>query len=58
MVMNGCHDAGRGLAERREPVGGDFFPALGLASLDGLVDLTRGWRPLPPGRGGRGVRRR
>ncbi|MFB7041618.1 MULTISPECIES: sugar ABC transporter permease [unclassified Streptomyces] len=41
MLLDGCYDAGRGLAERHELVWGDFFLALGLASLNGLVDLTR-----------------
>ncbi|MFH7597847.1 sugar ABC transporter permease [Streptomyces racemochromogenes] len=41
MLLDGCYDAGKGLAVRHELVWGDFFLALGLASLDGLVDLTR-----------------
>ncbi|WP_432111330.1 sugar ABC transporter permease [Streptomyces sp. YPW6] len=41
MLLDGCYDAGRGLAERHELVWGDFFLALGLASLIGLADLTR-----------------
>ncbi|MFI8520100.1 sugar ABC transporter permease [Streptomyces sp. NPDC085481] len=41
MLLDGCYDAGRGLAECHELVWGDFFLALGLASLNGLVDLTR-----------------
>ncbi|WP_438309745.1 sugar ABC transporter permease [Streptomyces sp. HUAS TT3] len=41
MLLDGCYDAGKGLAVRHELVWGDFFLALGLASLDGLVDITR-----------------
>ncbi|MGW2086528.1 sugar ABC transporter permease [Streptomyces sp. NPDC001880] len=41
MLLDGCYDAGRGLAERHELIWGDFFLALGLASLTGLADLTR-----------------
>ncbi|WP_432089211.1 sugar ABC transporter permease [Streptomyces sp. bgisy095] len=41
MLLDGCYDAGRGLAEHHELVWGDFFLALGLASLNGLADLTR-----------------
>ncbi|WP_246042464.1 sugar ABC transporter permease [Streptomyces globosus] len=41
MLLDGCYDAGKGLAVRHELVWGDFFLALGLASLDGLVDISR-----------------
>ncbi|MEU7551938.1 sugar ABC transporter permease [Streptomyces sp. NPDC044571] len=41
MLLDGCYDAGRGLAVRHELVWGDFFLALGLAELAGAVDLTR-----------------
>ncbi|MEU9032341.1 sugar ABC transporter permease [Streptomyces sp. NPDC048383] len=41
MLLNGCYDAGRALAVRHELVWGDFFLALGLAALTGLVDPTR-----------------
>ncbi|WP_030196147.1 hypothetical protein [Streptomyces sp. NRRL S-87] len=41
MLLDGCYDAGKGLAVRHELVWGDFFLALGLASWHGLVDLTR-----------------
>ncbi|MFF4319345.1 sugar ABC transporter permease [Streptomyces sp. NPDC001568] len=41
MLLNGCYDAGRALAVRHELIWGDFFLALGLAALNGLVDLTR-----------------
>ncbi|MFE1559952.1 sugar ABC transporter permease, partial [Streptomyces sp. NPDC058734] len=41
MLLDGCYDAAKGLAVRHELVWGDFFLALGLAALDGLVDLTR-----------------
>ncbi|MEU3049745.1 sugar ABC transporter permease [Streptomyces sp. NPDC006984] len=41
MLLDGCYDAAEGLAERHELIWGDFFLALGLASLNGLVDLTR-----------------
>ncbi|WP_431683067.1 sugar ABC transporter permease [Kitasatospora sp. KL5] len=36
-LLDGCYDAGRGLAVRHELVWGDFFLALGLAVLTGLV---------------------
>ncbi|MDK1473157.1 sugar ABC transporter permease [Streptomyces sp. 549] len=39
MLLDGCYDADRGLATRHELVWGDFFLALGLAALTGLVDL-------------------
>ncbi|MEU6056834.1 sugar ABC transporter permease [Streptomyces sp. NPDC047097] len=38
MLLDGCYDADRGLAVRHELVWGDFFLALGLAALTGLVD--------------------
>ncbi|MGE7388426.1 sugar ABC transporter permease [Streptomyces sp. NPDC004126] len=41
MLLDGCYDAAKGLAVRHELVWGDFFLALGLAALDGLVDITR-----------------
>ncbi|MET9604937.1 sugar ABC transporter permease [Streptomyces sp. NPDC006512] len=40
MLLDGCYDAGRDLAVRHELIWGDFFLALGLAALCGLVDLT------------------
>ncbi|GJF31344.1 hypothetical protein KNE206_40440 [Kitasatospora sp. NE20-6] len=36
-LLDGCYDAERGLAVRHELVWGDFFLALGLAVLTGLV---------------------
>ncbi|MFF3457207.1 sugar ABC transporter permease [Streptomyces sp. NPDC002730] len=39
MLLDGCYDAGRGAAVRHELVWGDFFLALGLAALTGLVDV-------------------
>ncbi|WSP93882.1 sugar ABC transporter permease [Streptomyces sp. NBC_01233] len=41
MLLDGCYDAPKGLAVRHELIWGDFFLALGLAALDGLVDITR-----------------
>ncbi len=41
MLLDGCYDAAKGLAVRHELVWGDFFLALGLAALHGLVDITR-----------------
>ncbi|MFF4422328.1 sugar ABC transporter permease [Streptomyces sp. NPDC001549] len=41
MLLDGCYDAGKELAVRHELVWGDFFLALGLAALHGLVDITR-----------------
>ncbi|OKK22976.1 sugar ABC transporter permease [Streptomyces sp. CB00455] len=41
MLLDGCYDAGKGLAVRHELVWGDFFLALALAALAGAVDLTR-----------------
>ncbi|WP_267245525.1 sugar ABC transporter permease [Streptomyces sp. PR69] len=38
-LLDGCYDAGRGLAVRHELIWGDYFLALGLAALSGLVDL-------------------
>lgn len=40
MLLDGCYDAAKGLAVRHELVWGDFFLALGLAALDGIVDIT------------------
>lgn len=40
MLLDGCYDAAKGLAVRHELVWGDFFLALGLAGLQGLVDIT------------------
>ncbi|MFE2250185.1 sugar ABC transporter permease [Streptomyces lavendulae] len=41
MLLDGCYDAAKGLAVRHELIWGDFFLALALAALDGLVDITR-----------------
>ncbi|WP_412078901.1 sugar ABC transporter permease [Streptomyces xanthophaeus] len=41
MLLDGCYDCGKGLAVRHELIWGDHFLALGLASLEGLVDITR-----------------
>ncbi|MFF4445666.1 sugar ABC transporter permease [Streptomyces sp. NPDC001502] len=41
MLLDGCYDAGKELAVRHELVWGDFFLALGLAALHGVVDITR-----------------
>ncbi|MFF4387330.1 sugar ABC transporter permease [Streptomyces sp. NPDC001552] len=41
MLLDGCYDAGKELAVRHELIWGDFFLALGLAALDGVVDITR-----------------
>ncbi len=41
MLLDGCYDAGKGLAVRHELIWGDFFLALGLAFLAGVVDITR-----------------
>ncbi|MFJ6483368.1 MULTISPECIES: sugar ABC transporter permease [unclassified Streptomyces] len=41
MLLDGCYDAGKELAVRHELIWGDFFLALGLAALYGLVDITR-----------------
>ncbi|MFJ6215716.1 sugar ABC transporter permease [Streptomyces sp. NPDC092296] len=37
MLLGGCYDAERGLATRHELVWGDFFLAVGLAILTGLI---------------------
>ncbi|MEU9703351.1 sugar ABC transporter permease [Streptomyces sp. NPDC047981] len=39
-LLDGCYDAGSATAVRHQLVWGDFFLALGLAALTGLVDLT------------------
>ncbi len=39
MLLDGCYDATRGIGVRHELVWGDFFLALGLASVTGLVDV-------------------
>ncbi|MFI5669567.1 sugar ABC transporter permease [Streptomyces sp. NPDC051704] len=39
MLLDGCYDAGKGIAVRHELVWGDFFLALGLAALTGLADI-------------------
>ncbi|MFD7840309.1 sugar ABC transporter permease [Streptomyces sp. NPDC059761] len=39
MLLDGCYDAGKGIAVRHELVWGDFFLALGLAALTGLVEI-------------------
>ncbi|MFE7095178.1 sugar ABC transporter permease [Streptomyces erythrochromogenes] len=41
MLLDGCYDAAKGLAVRHELVWGDFFLALALSALHGLVDITR-----------------
>ncbi|MET9572251.1 sugar ABC transporter permease [Streptomyces virginiae] len=41
MLLDGCYDATARPAVRHELVWGDFFLALGLAALHGLVDITR-----------------
>ncbi|MFD9164378.1 sugar ABC transporter permease [Streptomyces sp. NPDC059558] len=41
MLLDGCYDAGKDLAVRHELVWGDFFLALALAALHGVVDITR-----------------
>ncbi|MCX4807241.1 sugar ABC transporter permease [Streptomyces sp. NBC_01214] len=41
MLLDGCYDAGKDLAVRHELIWGDFFLALGLAALDGVIDITR-----------------
>ncbi|MEV8533400.1 sugar ABC transporter permease [Streptomyces sp. NPDC051211] len=45
MLLDGCYDAARSTATRHELVWGDFFLALGLAALTGLVDLTEAYGP-------------
>ncbi|WP_232837510.1 sugar ABC transporter permease [Streptomyces atratus] len=39
MLLNGCYDAGQSVAVRHELIWGDFFLALGLAALTGLIDI-------------------
>ncbi|WCD85084.1 Unsaturated glucuronyl hydrolase [Streptomyces xanthophaeus] len=41
MLLDGCYDAAGGSTVRHELVWGDFFLALALASVTGLVDITR-----------------
>ncbi|WP_346766195.1 sugar ABC transporter permease [Streptomyces sp. A0592] len=41
MLLDGCYDEAKRLAVRHELVWGDFFLALALAALHGLVDITR-----------------
>ncbi|MET9887750.1 sugar ABC transporter permease [Streptomyces sp. NPDC006430] len=53
MLLDGCYDADRGPAVRHELIWGDYFLALGLAALDGLVDITR----VEPARGRSGAGR-
>ncbi|WP_240045127.1 sugar ABC transporter permease [Streptomyces alboflavus] len=38
MLLHGCHDAATGTAVQHELIWGDFFLALGLAALTGVVD--------------------
>ncbi|MFJ3174142.1 sugar ABC transporter permease [Streptomyces roseus] len=38
-LLDGCYDAGKGLAVRHELVWGDFFLAFGLAALTGLTAI-------------------
>ncbi|OEV31317.1 sugar ABC transporter permease [Streptomyces nanshensis] len=40
MLLDGCYDAGNGIAVRHELIWGDFFLALGLAVLTGLVGVN------------------
>jgi unsaturated chondroitin disaccharide hydrolase len=40
MLLDGCYDAGRGTAVRHELIWGDFFLALAMAVLTGLVDVN------------------
>ncbi|NXY95606.1 sugar ABC transporter permease [Streptomyces sp. BR123] len=40
MLLDGCYDAREGTAVRHELIWGDFFLALGLATLTGLTDAT------------------
>ncbi|MFD7628707.1 sugar ABC transporter permease [Streptomyces sp. NPDC059851] len=40
-LVDGCYDAGKGLAVRHELIWGTFFLTLALAALDGVVDITR-----------------
>ncbi|MER6387203.1 sugar ABC transporter permease [Streptomyces sp. NPDC001523] len=39
MLLDGCYDAGRGVATRHELIWGDFFLAVGLAELTGRADV-------------------
>ncbi|MFJ5808605.1 sugar ABC transporter permease [Streptomyces sp. NPDC093093] len=39
MLLDGCYDAGRGVATRHELIWGDFFLAVGLAELTGRLDI-------------------
>lgn len=39
MLLDGCYDAGQGVAVRHELIWGDFFLALGLSALTGLVGI-------------------
>ncbi|MFX4295099.1 sugar ABC transporter permease [Streptomyces bohaiensis] len=41
MLLDGCYEADRGVAVRHEVIWGDYFLAVGLAALVGVVDLTR-----------------
>ncbi|WP_405491396.1 sugar ABC transporter permease [Streptomyces sp. NBC_00096] len=38
-LLDGCYDAEKGIALRHQLIWGDFFLALGLAELTGLVDI-------------------
>ncbi|MCX4524107.1 MULTISPECIES: sugar ABC transporter permease [unclassified Streptomyces] len=38
-LLDGCYDAGKGVAVRHELVWGDYFLALGLAALTDLIDI-------------------
>lgn len=38
-LLDGCYDAEKAIAVRHELVWGDFFLALGLAELTGLIDI-------------------
>ncbi|GAA2623587.1 MULTISPECIES: sugar ABC transporter permease [Streptomyces] len=40
MLLDGCYDAAKDLAVRHELVWGDFFLALALAAVHGIVDIT------------------
>ncbi|MFC9295067.1 sugar ABC transporter permease [Streptomyces sp. NPDC057011] len=39
-LVDGCYDAGKGLAVRHELIWGTFFLTLALAALEGVVDIT------------------
>ncbi|WP_328395356.1 sugar ABC transporter permease [Streptomyces sp. NBC_00390] len=41
MLLDGCYDTAKATAVRHELIWGDFFLALGLAALTGLVDITQ-----------------